>query len=86
MDKLQKYRQQIDEIDAKIIRLIARRFEVVKKISRLKQNRNLPMLDSERWRVLLGSRIKQAKTLKLNPHLIKKIYDEIHKFILNTKD
>ena len=85
MDQLQKHRQQIDQIDAEIIRLIARRLEVVQKISKFKQNRQIPTLDQERWQKVLNSRADQAQVLGLDPELIKTIYEEIHKFILKIK-
>jgi len=58
---LELYRKQIDEIDVQIIDLLAKRFEVVKKVGEYKKERNIPPLQPERWQQVLQTRKNLAK-------------------------
>lgn len=54
------FRDQIDEIDAKLVDLFAQRMEVVGKIAQYKQANNLPILDPARERQKLAKVAEQA--------------------------
>ena len=54
---LSDWRNEIDGIDADVLRLLERRAAVVSKIGRLKARRNLPLIDEERERQIFN-RIK----------------------------
>jgi len=47
-EELSKYRDIIDEVDAALVPLFARRMEATRGISRIKHKNNLPLLDSSR--------------------------------------
>ena len=51
---INELRQQIDDIDRRIVDLYCRRMDVARAIGRYKQENNLPVLDSERERYLLN--------------------------------
>ncbi len=57
---LASLRAEIDECDKQIIKLLARRFELVKKIGVYKAIHNLPVLDEARENELLTDRKRQA--------------------------
>ena len=82
---LEFYRKQIDEIDAQIIDLLAKRFEVVKKVGEYKKERNIPPLQPERWQQVLQTRKNLAKEKWLNPELIGQIWDLIHQEALRLE-
>ena len=86
MQDLQTYRNQIDEIDAKIIELLAQRFEVVKKVWIYKKENNLPPLQPARWQEVLNSKMNMAKEIWLNPEFVKNIWEEIHKEALRLEE
>ena len=48
MDELEELRAQIDEIDERLIRLLADRFGVTRQVGQLKAARDLPPIDSSR--------------------------------------
>ncbi len=79
------YRKQIDEVDKQIIQLLAKRFEIVKKIWEWKKENNLSPLQPGRWKKVLESRKNLAKQYWINPDLIEKIWDLIHKEALNIE-
>jgi len=76
---LEKYRHQIDEIDTKIIDLLAKRFEIVKKIWKYKKEKNIPTLQHKRWQKVLKTRKQLAKQKWINTELIENIWNLIHK-------
>jgi chorismate mutase len=83
--KLTLLRKKIDQIDDRLIKLLAQRMRVVEKIGEWKKQKGLPLLDKKRWREVLGSKVNKAKKLDLNPALVKKIYNLIHKFALERE-
>jgi chorismate mutase len=82
---LDEFRQEIDAVDKQIISLLAKRFEIVRKVGAYKAERNIPPLDQERWREVLLSKMKQAKLLNLSEALVKDIYERIHKEALKLE-
>ena len=78
-DNLAKLRNQIDEIDDEILRLIARRMEVAESIGEHKKEHDLMILQLQRWREIVDSRTALAKTLGLSKDFIAKYLEQIHK-------
>ena len=58
---LETYRKQIDEIDEQIIKLLASRLEIVKKVWEWKKENNMQPLQPSRWQQVLESRKQLAK-------------------------
>jgi chorismate mutase len=79
MLNLDFYRDQIDKIDKKLIKLSAKRFRIVGKVGQLKKNLGLPPLDKKRWQQVLKTRMEWGKKQGIDPIFIKKIYQLIHK-------
>lgn len=73
MNKLEKYRLQIDEIDTKIIELFEKRMDIVKNVINYKIENNIPILDTSRESSMLDKNIR-----KINNHE----YDEYYASIL----
>lgn len=85
MDQLQGLRKSIDLIDDSIIKLLAERLRIVKKVGRYKKERDIPPFDQKRWKKVLDSKMVKAKALGLDPELVRKIYNTIHKFALEQE-
>lgn len=77
-NNLAELRTQIDEVDSQLIHLLANRFNLVKKIGVLKKENDIAPLDNKRWQEVIESRKQIAKSLKLSPKFINKIYNLIH--------
>lgn len=85
MDQLKAFRDQIDQIDNKIIRLLFERFELVKEIGDLKKQNNIEVLQSNRWDEVLNSKKTIAKDLWLSDELIDIIWNAIHDYALKLQ-
>jgi chorismate mutase len=60
MTELEKYREQIDGIDKKLIDLLAERFKYSARIGELKHKRGISVLQSNRWDSIMASRKEYA--------------------------
>ncbi len=64
---LDKYRKQIDKIDAKFVKLFEKRMDVAKKVGEYKKERNMEIFVADREKAILEKRTSQIK----NPEYIK---------------
>ena len=77
---LDDLRKEIDVIDEKLVDLLARRIEIVKKIGEFKKQNNLPVLDKNRFAKVLEKVEKTAIQQGLSPDFVKELYEVIHKY------
>ncbi len=75
---IEELRSKIDHIDGELIKLLASRMEVVEKIGALKQNTNMTILQSERWRMVLEHALKLAEEKGLDEMYVERIFWIIH--------
>lgn len=74
--ELQKYRQEINELDLKILNLLNQRMEVVKRIGQLKTRRKLDYYDPKREESIIKKLLRENKGILPNSVLLN-IYREI---------
>lgn len=75
---LKALRDEIDELDLKIIQLIALRLEKVEKISIIKQNNNLEIVQNSRWNEIIEKNIKLGNEIGLESSFILRHLENIH--------
>ncbi|MBI2597272.1 chorismate mutase [Candidatus Daviesbacteria bacterium] len=78
-------REQIDIIDEKLLKLLAKRISLVEKIGIYKRQKNLPSFDEKRWNQVLNYSLKKAESLKLSKEFVKELMSLIHKYSLKTQ-
>ena len=86
MNMLETYRKQIDEIDEQIIKLLASRLEIVKKVWEWKKENSMQPLQPSRWQQVLESRKQLAKKFWISEELIEKIWNLIHEEALRLEE
>jgi chorismate mutase/prephenate dehydrogenase len=72
--KLERLRAEIDAIDLKVVDLLEKRLEQVKKVMALKQAHQLPVYHPAREEDLIYARRRQAKDVGLEPDYIEELY------------
>jgi len=79
ISKLDKYRNKIDVIDITLVKLLAKRMRVVKRIGKYKIRENIQALDSDRWGKVLA-RVKDTalKTGELEAQFVEDLWNRIH--------
>lgn len=75
-EKLNKYREEINEIDKNIVDFLNKRAEVVLKIKRLKEKRNVPLYDAKREEELINNIVKYNKGPLYNDNIVQ-IFESI---------
>ncbi|MCB0319522.1 MAG: bifunctional 3-deoxy-7-phosphoheptulonate synthase/chorismate mutase [Bdellovibrionales bacterium] len=70
-------RDQIDEIDCKLLELLAQRREQSRKAAEIKYSDNAPLRDKAREADLLARRVHEAKEQKLDSHFVTRVFHEI---------
>lgn len=78
IDKLQRLRSLIDEIDHNLIENLKRRLEVVDEIGLYKAEAGVAVFQLERWRQILADRKSLAQELHIDELLVMTIWDAIH--------
>lgn len=77
-DKLADLRAEIDDIDAELLQLLARRMEVSTQIGDFKKQNNITIVQMDRWKQILGDHIKTGTEIGLTPELVTTVFDAIH--------
>ena len=73
IDELKKVRKKIDDIDDKIIKLIADRFKEIQKVTKLKDNHD-QIIDHERITHILKTVQTKAKKNKIDQDVVIRIW------------
>jgi chorismate mutase len=84
-DELEQLREQIDNLDASLLEILAKRAQLVDKIGQYKKERGLAPLDNARWQQVLESNKNRAQSLNLCPEFIEALYHLIHEYSLQLE-
>ena len=77
-ENLSELRQQIDEIDNKIIEILAKRMRISKEIAQYKKDHDMPVLQAGRYDEILTRRSQQGAQLEMSEEFIKEVFEAIH--------
>jgi chorismate mutase len=72
-------RGRIDEIDGKLVELLAKRMAISKEIGTYKKEHNMPVLQTKRYGDIMKDRAKLAESLDLNKDFVAGIMESIHR-------
>lgn len=70
-------RKDIDDIDFQILELIAKRFEIIRKVADYKKENNIPMMQNKRVEQVIERCIELGAKMNLDTRFINKIYIDI---------
>ncbi|MFI3261695.1 MAG: chorismate mutase [Rikenellaceae bacterium] len=83
---LEELRIQIDQYDAEILNIIAKRMSISEKIGLAKKENNVAILQTNRWEVIIEKTKKLASDLNLSDDFIVKLLDAIHVESINRQN
>ena len=78
-NRLQEFRNLIDEIDASLLKMLAERMRIVEKIGEYKLDNDVTILQLERWREILRTRTALGLELGLDEEFINEMLNQVHK-------
>ena len=73
--RIEDVRKEIDKVDNEIIRQIAKRQELAKKIARLKFSGGFPIHDEKRTKDVLEGIFNRSVEAKIDPVAVQKIFE-----------
>ena len=83
---LHDLRLEIDQIDAELLEIIARRKRVVEEIGHYKKDNNVTIFQIERWLEILRSRRENGAEIGLNENLVMEIFSLLHKHSIRLQN
>lgn len=75
---LEKFRQQINQLDDEIMELLSQRMKVCKQIGEYKKNNDITILQTNRWNSILERAFEKGEKLNLSKEFIVKYLDAVH--------
>jgi chorismate mutase len=85
-NKIEALRKQIDELDHRIIAMLAQRMDVAKQIGETKKESNVAILQVDRWSELVSDRKKQGESEGLSDEFVTKVLEAIHQESINNQN
>lgn len=76
--ELESLRGVIDEIDVEILRKFQERMAIIDKIGIYKRENNITILQLQRWKEIVDTRIEIAQSLNINAEFVKKYLRVLH--------
>lgn len=78
LSSLEDFRDRIDELDHKLITLLASRMEIARSIGEYKKKNGVTILQNSRWSEIVANRTKQGTDKQLTGEFVMKIFESIH--------
>ena len=75
--ELNEIREHLDRLDNALITILAERMSFIPKVAEYKKNNNIVRYQEEREKKIFEAKKKLAEKLKVNPELVKKIFETI---------
>ena len=79
MEKINKSRKAINEIDEEILKLLSKRKNLIEEIGKLKNSLDIPIFDKKREEEILDKISQKAKKQGLNKEFIEEVFSVIFK-------
>ena len=74
-EQLEEYRAEIDALDIELIDVLARRFDVVRKVGELKADSGISVVQPERAQMVKDRAARMGLSKGLNDQFIREFYD-----------
>lgn len=78
VSKLTKFRTQIDETDEKVLEIIGKRMKIVEEVGTLKKDKNVAILQTQRWQEILEKMQSIGKENGLSEDFINQLFKAVH--------
>lgn len=75
---IHELRKELDETDERLIKILAQRIDIIKRMGHFKKENNISVLQFERWREVLQKRLSLGKKHQIDNRFLKKLLKNIH--------
>ena len=84
--ELSNLRAQIDVVDSQLIEMLGKRMKISDGIGGLKKQKNVAVLQSNRWNQILGAMILEGESKGLSEEFVLKMFKAIHQESINHQE
>lgn len=84
--KLGTYRAQIDVFDNQLIEVLGKRMKIADDIGKLKKEKNVAILQNNRWNEILGKMILEGEQKGLSEEFVLRMFKAIHQESINHQE
>jgi len=84
--QLEESRARIDELDSELISILAQRMELSREIGRIKKEKNVAIVQTNRWDKVLDKAFAQAQARNLDKEFVGKLFNAIHEASINEQN
>jgi chorismate mutase len=84
--KLEKFRQQINQVDDEVLQLLSNRMKIAEQIGQYKKDHNITILQTARWNEVLERVCRKGEKLGLSKEFITQYFDAIHMESIKHQD
>lgn len=77
-EDLTDLRSQIDEIDEKILEILAKRMRISREVAQYKKENNMPVLQASRYDEILTKRSEQGVCMGMGAEFVKEVFEAVH--------
>ncbi|WP_299488280.1 bifunctional 3-deoxy-7-phosphoheptulonate synthase/chorismate mutase type II [uncultured Allomuricauda sp.] len=84
--KLSNLRAQIDVIDNQLVDTMGKRMKISDEIGKLKKQKNVAVLQSNRWNAILGNMILEGEQRGLSEEFVLRMFKAIHQESINHQE
>lgn len=83
---LEKFRQQINQLDDELLQVLSSRMKVAEKIGEYKKNNDITILQTSRWNEILKRAMDKGQKLGLTDEFVIKYMDAVHMESINHQN
>ncbi len=84
--QLRRFREQIDELDKDLCAVLNKRFEVIGNIAAHKKEKNISLLQINRWQQVLDNILRECEKKQINKIFMRKLMELLHEESLKIQE
>lgn len=86
MSRLASLRENVDELDSRLLELLGRRMDIVAEMGRLKAEQSISTLQPHRWQEIVEDRVKRGVELELSESFVLQVMQSIHEEAIRRQE
>lgn len=77
-NRMSGLREDVDELDSRMLELLGRRMEIVREMGHLKAGQNVSTLQPHRWQEIVRDRVRKGQGVELSESFVLQVMQSIH--------
>ncbi len=86
LKRMGKLREDVDELDSKMLDMLAQRMQIVREMGRLKSEQHVSTLQPQRWQEIVEDRVGKGALLELSGDFVLQMMQSIHEEAIRQQE